>query len=114
MLIEKEVTKYTINEQESIRNALQKIVDMKGRIVFAVTDMGVLEGLFTNGDFLRWVVEHGEIDLNLPVSHILNRNFIYAYTTDTPEKLEAKLTPKILFVPILDERRRLVAVARQR
>lgn len=114
MIIEKEFAKYTIFVQESIFNALRKIVQTKGRIVFAVNEMGVLEGLCTNGDFLRWVVEHGSIDLEQPVASILNRSFIYATTADAPEKIEAKLNANILYVPILDERRRLVAVARQR
>ncbi len=114
MIIEKDLAKYTIYAQESIHSALQKIVDTKGRIIFAVSDMGILEGLCTNGDFLRWVVQHGSIDLNEPVARILNRQFVYAQAGEAPEKIEAKLTARILFVPILDERKRLVAVARQR
>ena len=114
MVIEKNITKYCINTQESIRNALQKIIDTKGRVVFAVSEMGVLEGLFTNGDFIRWVMANPQVDLNLPLSQIINRNFIFAKTTDSLEHIKAKLNEKILYVPIVDERKRLVAIARQR
>ncbi|MEI7988217.1 MAG: N-acetylneuraminate synthase family protein [Chloroflexota bacterium] len=114
MVIEKDLSKYVINTQESIMNALKKIVDTKGRVVFAVTDMGILEGLCTNGDFLRWAVKQEDIDLNQPVSVILNQNYTYATIDEPPEKIEIKLKANILYVPILDHRKRLVAIARQR
>jgi N-acetylneuraminate synthase len=114
MIIEKNIAKYCVNVQETIGNALQKIIDTKGRVVFAVSELGVLEGLFTNGDFLRWVMSHQQVDLNLPLSHIINRNFIYATTSDSPEKIKSSSMSVFYTCPILDERRRLVAVARQR
>ena len=55
MIIEKNVTQYTITLHEPISAALEKIINTKGRIIFVTNTSGILEGLFTNGDFLRWV-----------------------------------------------------------
>lgn len=113
MIIERDILKYTISSQESIFNALKKIIDTKGRIIFVVTESGVLEGLFTNGDFLRWVVKQESIDLNQPVSKIANRDFIFARLEDGSDRIQAYLRD-VLLVPILDDHRRLVGVARRR
>ena len=114
MIIEKELSKYIIFTQESISNALKRIIETEGQIIFTVNDHGYLEGLLTKGDFLRWVVKQGAIDLNQPVTTIVNRNYIYATTHDEPEQVKSLLNEKILFVPILDDQHRLVAVARRR
>lgn len=114
MIIEKELSKYIIFAQESISTALKRIIETEGQIIFTVNDHGYLEGLLTKGDFLRWVVKQGTIDLNQPVTTIVNRNYIYATTHDDPEQVKSLLNEKILFVPILDDQHRLVAVARGR
>ena len=113
MIIEKDILKCTISLQESIYTALRKIIDTKGRILFAVTESGVLEGVFTNGDFLRWVVTQEPIDLEQPVSKIVNQNFVSARLEDGPNKIKAYLR-HVRFVPVLDNRSRLIGVARQR
>ena len=103
MIIEKEVSQYVTNAQEPISTALEKIINTKGRIIFVTNESGILEGLFTNGDFLRWVAKEKTININQPVSEIINRDFIYASTKDNPEKLKPTLE-KIMFVPIIDEK----------
>ena len=113
MIIEKNVTQYTITLHEPISAALEKIINTKGRIIFVTNTSGILEGLFTNGDFLRWVAKEKTISIDQSVSNIINRDFIYAYSKDDPEKIKPILE-KLLFVPIIDEKRRLVAVARRR
>ena len=113
MIIEKDVSPYTTFAHKPISAALDKIIKTRGRIIFVTSTSGILEGLFTNGDFLRWVAKEKNISIDQPVSNIINRNFLHASSKDDPEKIKPFLE-KILFVPILDEKRRLVAVARRR
>ncbi|MBN2500577.1 MAG: N-acetylneuraminate synthase family protein [Anaerolineales bacterium] len=114
MIIERNTNKYIISPQESISNALDKLINFENRIILAVNEHGSMEGLFTQGDFLRWVRQQERIDLGQPVSVILNRSFVRASTDDSPEEIEELLTDKILLVPVLDAQKRLKAVARHR
>jgi N-acetylneuraminate synthase len=113
MIIEKDISKYIVNPLDSIQSSLNKNIENKGRIMCAVSESGVLEGLFTNGDFLRWVARQEMVDLTKNVSHLINRNYLFATIKDKPAKIRRYLD-KVLFVPIVDEKKRLVAVARRR
>jgi N-acetylneuraminate synthase len=113
MIIEKNLANYIIFSEESIVNALKKISDNKSRIVFAVNESGILEGVITDGDFRRWLVNQDEIDLNQPVSKIANKTFKYALKGDDPEKIQSLFSQEIEFVPIIDENGHLVAIARE-
>jgi N-acetylneuraminate synthase len=112
MIIEKKLTQYIIFSEESIVKALQKISDNKSRIIFSVTEAGILEGILTDGDFRRWLVNQDHIDLNQPVSRITNKHFKFARKGDSSEKIQSCFSPEVEFIPILDDSDRLVAVAR--
>ncbi|MFP4255054.1 MAG: N-acetylneuraminate synthase family protein [Halothece sp.] len=113
MIIEKNLTNYIIFSEESIVNALKKISDNKSRIIFAVNESGILEGVLTDGDFRRWLVNQETIDLNQPISKIANKTFKFALKGDDPEKIQSLFSQEIEFVPILDENGHLVAIARE-
>lgn len=114
MQIDKQISQYIIFAEESLLNALRKISDNKSRIIFSVTDSGVLEGVLTDGDIRRWLTQQAFIDLNQPVSTVSNKNFVFAHQEDSAEKIEALFSERIEFVPILDRQRRLVGVAKSR
>ena len=67
MLVEKSITKYITFSEESILNALKKISSNGRRVVFCLTEDGVLEGIFTDGDFRRWMIAQNDMDLNKPI-----------------------------------------------
>lgn len=113
MIIDKDLHGYVVFSTETIGSALEHIVSNQGRIVFVVDDTGVLQGLITNGDFLRWTVHQRSVDLEKPVTSLMNRSFISAATDDPRSVVEEKLR-KVLYVPVTDARRRLVGVARNR
>ena len=60
MNIIKEIAPFIIFSEETIINALQKI--NKSKIVFTVSQSGVLEGTVTDGDFRRWLLKQTDID----------------------------------------------------
>ena len=113
MIIDRDLRDYAIYSHETIASAVVRIVEKRGRIVFVVGESGVLEGLVTNGDFLRWIIQQRVANLEQSVASVMNTSFLYATLEEKPEKIEEKLS-KVLFVPILDSRGRLVGVARQR
>ncbi len=114
MLIDRNLAKYIVFAEDSILNALKKISDNKSRIIFSVTEAGVLEGILTDGDFRRWLVNQSTIDLNKSVATISNKNFKYAFFEDDPEKIQSYFSEQIEFIPLLDRSHHLVAIARKR
>ena len=114
MLIDRNLSKYIVFSEDSILNALKKISDNKSRIIFSVTESGVLEGVLTDGDLRRWLVEQNTIDLNQAVSHISNKRFKYASFEEAPEKINSYFSEQIEFIPLLDDNDRLVAIAGKR
>jgi sialic acid synthase SpsE/sugar phosphate isomerase/epimerase len=113
MILEKNFKKYIIFSDESILNSLNKISENKDGIIFLVDEYGVLEGVLTDGDFRRWVVNQSEITLDEPVKEISNKNFVYATEGYTTEEIE-KLLEKVEFVPVLDSKRRVTAIAKKK
>ena len=114
MIIETNLTKYIVFAEDSIINALKKISDNKSKIIFSVTEAGVLEGIVTDGDFRRWLVAQETIDLNQPVLNISNKDFKFAYFNDDRDRVATYFSDRIEFVPLLDENDRLVAIAHSR
>ena len=114
MLIDRNLSKYIVFSEDSILKALKKISDNKSRIIFSVTESGVLEGVLTDGDLRRWLVEQNTIDLNQAVSHISNKRFKYASFEEDPEKINSYFSEQIEFIPLLDDNDRLVAIAGKR
>ncbi|GAB4366786.1 MAG: N-acetylneuraminate synthase family protein [Elainellaceae cyanobacterium] len=113
MLIDRNIAKYIVFSEDSILNALRKISDNKSRIIFSVTESGILEGILTDGDFRRWLVNQTDIDLNQPISKISNKVFKYADIQEEPEQIQSYFSDQIEFVPLLDKNHHLVAVARK-
>ncbi|HIK06689.1 MAG TPA: N-acetylneuraminate synthase family protein [Trichormus sp. M33_DOE_039] len=111
MIIDKNLSKYIVFAEDDIINALKKISDNKNRIIFSVTEAGVLEGVLTDGDFRRWLVQQDTINLNQPVSKISNKNYKYVDYTEDPAKIQSYFSNEIEFIPLLDKNRHLVAVA---
>jgi N-acetylneuraminate synthase len=111
MIIDKNLLKYIVFAEDDILNALKKISDNKNRIIFSVTEAGVLEGVLTDGDFRRWLVQQESINLNQPVSKISNKNFKFANYNDDPVKIQSYFSNEVEFIPLLDNNRHLVAVA---
>ncbi|RUT00234.1 acetylneuraminic acid synthetase [Dulcicalothrix desertica PCC 7102] len=114
MLIDRNIAKYIVFAEDSILNALQKISDNKCRIIFSVTESGVLEGVMTDGDFRRWLTNQNTIDLNQSVCKISNKKLKSASVEDEPEKIQSYFSSEIEFIPLLDKNHHLVAIARKR
>ena len=105
---------FVIQTSESLRSALCTIDSGEIGAICCLNDDGVMEGILTDGDLRRWLIGQGRIDLDRPVADSLNRRFRFASVDDPPDRIAALTEQAPRLLPVLDQRRRLVAVARQR
>lgn len=112
--IEKNILPFVVSVEETINRALQKINENKEQVIFAVDEAGVVCGVMTDGDFLRWLLEQDRVDLDQPITQALNTNFASAPSDAKSKTLEGLFTSKIRHIPLLDANGRLVAVAKKR
>ncbi|AVP82674.1 MULTISPECIES: N-acetylneuraminate synthase family protein [Aeromonas] len=113
MIIDRNVTRYVVFSDETIMHALQKMSLNKSGIVFVLTQNGVLEGVMTDGDLRRWLLEETNFDLSLPVAIVSNHNFTSADIESPHESISALFSSRIKYLPLLDRQHRLMAVATQ-
>jgi N-acetylneuraminate synthase len=111
--IDRNLSPYIVFSEDSIINALKKISDNKNRIIFSVTETGILEGILTDGDLRRWLVKQISINLNQPVFLASNKHFKFAFIHDDPAKIQSYFSQGIEFIPLLDEKNHLVAIAKK-
>ena len=113
MIIDKKIMPYVVYYEETIQQALQKINLNTKRLVYCISESGILEGLVTDGDFRRWVVSAHNIDLQMPVKSIANKDFVFARDTENSQYVQDLFSPKITAVPMIDNMGRLTAIAWQ-
>ena len=114
MIIEKNINAYTIFSDEPFHTVLEKIGANKRGFLFCLDSSGVLEGLITDGDIRRWLITQHQINLDQVITQIINRQFVYANIDEDKERIKRFFSEEIKFVPLLDYRSRLVALARRR
>ena len=114
MIIDRKIEKYIVFNEDSILHGLRKIDANNMKVAFVVNEAGILEGILGDGDFRRWVVKQNQVDLNVSVSLVANADFAYCLENEIPEKIEELFSHRIEYVPLVDNRMRLVAVACRR
>lgn len=126
MIIDSNISPFVVSSLDSIRSALRKINDNKSRFVICVDKNGVIEGVLTDGDFRRWVAEQKSVDIESPVLAAANHEFetlpVKSDVSIISQKLSKRVafidgvgddhTKGIKFLPLVDDRSRLVAIAR--
>ena len=113
MLIDRNISSYIIRDTGSIQEAASQIAMAKGRIAFVVDDNGLLLGTLSNGDLIRWVATGCTGGGISPVLNAANKSF-KAARVDGDNSQISELLKSVLYVPLVDVRGRLVAIARHR
>ena len=111
MITEKNFARFAVFADDTIAYAMQKISNNRSGIVFVITQNGVLEGVLTDGDLRRWLLEAADLDLSSPVFEATNKEFVSAFENATASEIEQLFSNKIEYVPLLNRQSRLVAVA---
>lgn len=113
MIIDRNISQYTVLAEESILKALNKLSDNQGQIVFSVAADGVLEGVLTDRDLRCWLVKQESVDLNQPVSRITNKKVKTAPLETNPSYLHSCCCQEIKYIPLVDAQGHLLAIAYQ-
>lgn len=113
MLVERNIAAYTVSDTSTIGDVASFIASRRGRIALVVDHNGLLLGTVSNGDLIRWISSGSPGGSGSAVTSIANKAFRYAREADSVDRLGALLR-EVLYVPMLDARGRLVAVARER
>ena len=108
--IERNFTQFVVFAEDTILSALSKITANQSRLIFVVSESGILQGVLTDGDFRRWIASCGDIDLNRPVTAAMNADCRTAREGTPPGELSGLLTSRIIALPLLDSHGRIVAV----
>lgn len=111
MKIERRIRHLVVLTDASLLEALSAMGANRRRVVFCVDESGVLEAVLTDGDVRRWLIEHEAADLRVPVLEVANPDFTAASVDAAPAEVAALFSERVLQVPLLDDRGRLVAVA---
>ena len=93
MIIERNIAKYIVFYEDTILHALGKISENEARIIFVVKENRILEGVLSDGDFRRWLVEQKEINLNQPVSVVSKKALLSGRIDENPETLTRYFSP---------------------
>lgn len=111
MVINKNFSQFLVYTDDTLSYALHKISDNHKKFVFVVGQNGVLEGILTDGDFRRWLLETSNWDLSQLAITACNKDFVFCDESVKQDKIESLFTEEISVIPILDKKRRLVAIA---
>ena len=111
MYITKQIQKYIAFSEDSIIDVLRKISVNKSRVIFVVSERGVLLGSVSDGDVRRWLVENPTVDLTAVVSILMNKNCKRTYQYSTSKDIANMFTDGISCIPIVDSVGHLVQLA---
>jgi N-acetylneuraminate synthase len=110
--IERNFTQFVVFAEDSVLTALNKITANKSRLIFVVSEAGVLQGVLSDGDFRRWIAAGSVVELEQPVTCAMNPDCVAAPETAAPADLAALFSQQVQVIPLLDDHGRVVAVAR--
>jgi len=111
MIIEHNISSFTILSTDTLFNALNKIDKNRRRFVLIVTESGKLEGVLTDGDIRRWLMLESNEDLNVSVSTISNKNYISLPIESLHNEIKSMFNEQLDAIPLTDQHHKLIAIA---
>ncbi|HEU5068308.1 MAG TPA: N-acetylneuraminate synthase family protein [Sphingomicrobium sp.] len=111
MITDRNLTPYIIFSEDELVNALRKINSNKAKTVFCVSASGQLEGVLTDGDVRRWLMDQPELALDVAAIAVANRSFVSLPADTAPGDIAKRFSERIAFVPLTDAHNHLVAIA---
>lgn len=112
MIISRNLKDYIVFDEEPLSNALTKISINKSHTVFVVSENGLLEGVITDGDIRRWILEQENLDLLIPCQVVMNRDFFSLNIASDRNLIEQSFNERIFIIPLLDNSKRIVGYAK--
>ena len=104
----KNLSKYTINEKNSVINALKKLNDLPSVLtVFVLDEQQKVVGTLTDGDIRRGLIKGLKLDDSLDKFYYKNFNFLQEDKDDF-DKLKVFREKRLKVVPLLDKDKKLI------
>lgn len=101
--------KLVCNQEVKIKDVMMCINENTKGIAFIIDDEQKLIGVMTDGDIRRLLING--YGLNDTIKKHIQRNFIYAFLNEEPEKIIDKFHDGIKIIPIVNENMQLVDYA---
>ena len=101
----------TVEGEQSIEIALRRMSRSGSGFVLVTTASGYLTGIMTDGDFRRWLIAQPNVDLERRVEEVARREVVLGSLAEPAHVVRARFSPKIRFIPLVDERRHVRAIA---
>lgn len=115
MIIDRNIKKYIVYSEDPVICGLEKMDANNMRIIFVVSETGMLEGVVADGDVRRWMIrQQAYVDVQNPIIDICNKNFEYCLINEHPAVIAGRFSNRIEYVPLVDEKMHLLAVASKR
>jgi len=112
VIIDRDLSKFTMTGNSTIRESLNRISENRSRVIFVVTEGGELLGSISDGDIRRWLVLHDRPSLESSCVTIVNNDCVWVREGVPAKRVEQLFSYKISTIPMLDSRNRIVAIAR--
>lgn len=105
--MKKDIDQFLVTPSISVKQAMQKLDESMGKILFVVNKHKQLLGALTDGDLRRWILKGGSIQES--IEKVYNKKPLsYPHTTDHKGIREIMLTNRAECIPLVNERRRIV------
>jgi len=111
LIIDRNLSRYLVLDEESVRRVLAKIDDNDEGMAVCVDGAGVLRGVLTDGDLRRWMLSSVAPDLDVAVGSVIDHEPVSVSVTDEHEAIEALFDAEVRVVPLVDDVGRCVALA---
>lgn len=111
MIVSKDVKRFIVLAESSLAEGLKKISENKSRLVYVVSEQGLLLGSLSDGDVRRWILSQDDIDLSVMVSEVMNEACIHKLSSSLNTDLTASFSEGVDSIPLLDDLGRIEAIA---
>ncbi|MEO0335424.1 MAG: N-acetylneuraminate synthase family protein, partial [Pseudomonadota bacterium] len=112
MFTDPKIEKYTVQEDQTVGDVINLFERSAESIAVCVDENNRPQGVFTNGDLLRLLLERKETAFQQPITEVMNRDFVVAKATDS-ERQKRRSLDRVKYLPIVNEQNRLVGVTRR-
>jgi sialic acid synthase SpsE/sugar phosphate isomerase/epimerase len=113
VITDRDISKFIVFSDDSLRNALAKISQNRSRIAMCVSASGVLEGVLTDGDVRRWLTNNRHFDIETRVIEVANRDYFSLPFDAGHDEIARNFSDRIEVIPLVDKHMHLVAVVRR-
>lgn len=111
MIISKDLQKYVVFLGSTIKETLEHMSANPQRIVFVLSEKGIVMGSVTDGDVRRWLTVADKIDLEVSIDDVMNHNVKTVPVDGDRASYQRLFVRGVECLPLVDEQYRLVQLA---